>query len=85
MRRYVTKNFLTNYTMSLSSHFFCMYLLCYLFWVPIVNSSELEKVMKNEKEPPFIESVKRLFSTKGFTRPLAAFICSISITNVVGE
>jgi len=48
------------------------------------STSELEKVMKNEKEPPFIESVKRLFSTKGFTRPLAAFICSISITNVVG-
>ena len=41
--------------------------------------------MKNEKEPPFIESVKQLFSTKGFTRPLAAFICSISITNVVGK
>ena len=40
--------------------------------------------MKNEQEPPFIESVKRLFSTKGFTRPLVAFICSISITNVVG-
>merc|ERR1712087_238721 len=37
-----------------------------------------------EEEPPFLESVQTFFATKGFTRPLAAFICSISITNVVG-
>jgi hypothetical protein len=49
------------------------------------KSSELEKVLKNEKEPPFLETAKRLFSTKGFTRALLAFICSISITNVVGK
>ncbi|KAL3915531.1 MAG: hypothetical protein SGILL_005607, partial [Bacillariaceae sp.] len=48
------------------------------------SSSELEKLIKGEEEPPFLESVQKFFSTKGFTRPLAAFICSISITNVVG-
>lgn len=48
------------------------------------SSSELEKLINDEKEPPFIDSVKIFFSTKGFTRPLAAFICSITITNVVG-
>jgi hypothetical protein len=48
------------------------------------STSELEKLIKGEKEPPFLESVQTFFSTKGFTRPLAAFICSISITNVVG-
>jgi predicted MFS family arabinose efflux permease len=46
--------------------------------------SELEKEMLGEEEPPFLDSVKRFFATPGFTRPLAAFICSISITNVVG-
>jgi len=46
--------------------------------------SELEKLMRGEKEPPFLESVKKLFGTPGFTVPLAAFICSISITNIVG-
>jgi hypothetical protein len=48
------------------------------------STSELEKLIKGEQEPPFLESVQTFFSTKGFTRPLAAFICSISITNVVG-
>jgi len=48
------------------------------------STSELEKLVKGEQEPPFFESVQHFFSTKGFTRPLAAFICSISITNVVG-
>mmetsp|Transcript_53072 Transcript_53072/g.128797 ORF Transcript_53072/g.128797 Transcript_53072/m.128797 type:complete len:638 (+) Transcript_53072:3-1916(+) len=48
------------------------------------STSELEKLINDEEEPPFIESVKTFFSTKGFTRPLAAFICSITITNVVG-
>jgi len=46
--------------------------------------SEIEKLVRGEKEPPFIESIKKLFSTKGFSIPLAAFICSISITNIVG-
>jgi len=46
--------------------------------------SEIEKLVKGEKEPPFLESVKRLFGTPGFSLPLAAFICSISITNIVG-
>ena len=48
------------------------------------SSSELEKLIEGEEEPPFVESVKRFFATPGFSRPLAAFICSISITNIVG-
>lgn len=44
--------------------------------------SELDKL--GDKAVPFIESVQKFFSTPGFTLPLAAFICSISITNVVG-
>ena len=48
------------------------------------SSSELEKLIKGEKEPPFIESIQTFFATPGFARPLAAFICSISITNIVG-
>jgi len=48
------------------------------------SASELEKVLSNESEPPFVESVQRLFQTAGFSKALAAFICSISITNVVG-
>lgn len=48
------------------------------------SRSEIEKLVRGEKEPPFLESVKKLFGTKGFSIPLAAFICSISITNIVG-
>ena len=48
------------------------------------SSSELEKLIRGEEEPPFLDSVQKFFSTKGFSRALAAFICSISITNVVG-
>lgn len=48
------------------------------------SSSELEKLIRGEDEPPFLESVQKFFATKGFSRALAAFICSISITNVVG-
>ncbi len=48
------------------------------------SMSELEKRIVGEKEPPFLESVQKFFNTKGFTNALAAFICSISITNVVG-
>lgn len=48
------------------------------------SMSELEKKLKGEKEPFFYESVKTFFATKGFTNALVAFICSISITNVVG-
>jgi hypothetical protein len=36
------------------------------------------------KGPPFRVSVMKFFATPGFTRPLVAFICSISITNVIG-
>ena len=43
------------------------------------SSSEIEKLVSGETEPPFIESVQRFFKTPGFTRPLVAFICSISI------
>lgn len=48
------------------------------------STSEIEKLIKGETEPPFIESVKKLFGTKGFSMALTAFICSISITNIVG-
>mmetsp|Transcript_12118 Transcript_12118/g.20110 ORF Transcript_12118/g.20110 Transcript_12118/m.20110 type:complete len:303 (-) Transcript_12118:72-980(-) len=48
------------------------------------SSSELEKLIRGEDEPPFFESVKTFFATPGFSRPLAAFVCSISITNIVG-
>jgi hypothetical protein len=48
------------------------------------SASELEKRIRGEKEPPFLESVQKFFQTKGFTNSLAAFICSIAITNVVG-
>jgi MFS family permease len=48
------------------------------------SNSEIEKLMRGEVEPPFLETVKNLFGTKGFSIPLAAFICSISITNIVG-
>lgn len=46
------------------------------------SMSELDKL--NQVEPPFMESVQKFFKTPGFSLPLAAFICSISITNVVG-
>jgi hypothetical protein len=48
------------------------------------SASELEKKIKGEEEPPFLESVQKFFQTKGFSSALAAFICSIAITNVVG-
>mmetsp|Transcript_9796 Transcript_9796/g.20724 ORF Transcript_9796/g.20724 Transcript_9796/m.20724 type:complete len:655 (-) Transcript_9796:256-2220(-) len=48
------------------------------------SASELEKMQKCHREPPFYVSVRTFFSTPGFSRPLAAFICSIAITNVVG-
>lgn len=48
------------------------------------STSELEKKLKNFEEPPFLESVQKFFKTRGFTNALAAFICSISITNIVG-
>jgi FLVCR family feline leukemia virus subgroup C receptor-related protein len=46
------------------------------------STSELDKL--GEEEPPFYQSVQKFFKTPGFTLPLAAFICSISITNIVG-
>mmetsp|Transcript_50760 Transcript_50760/g.57487 ORF Transcript_50760/g.57487 Transcript_50760/m.57487 type:complete len:553 (+) Transcript_50760:72-1730(+) len=48
------------------------------------STSELEKLLNGEKEAPFLDSVQFFFSKKGFSQPLCAFICSISITNVVG-
>eukprot|EP00980_Cylindrotheca_fusiformis_P030609 scaffold25091_cov147-Cylindrotheca_fusiformis.AAC.9 len=48
------------------------------------SSSEMVKRIKGEAEPPFLESIQKFFQTRGFTKALAAFICSISITNVVG-
>ena len=48
------------------------------------STSEIEKLINGEKEPPFFESVKKLFATPGFVKPLSAFIMSISITNIVG-
>ena len=46
--------------------------------------SEMNKRKRGVKEPPFRTSVQRLFQKPGFTQALAAFICSISITNVIG-
>jgi len=48
------------------------------------SQSELDKKIRGLQEPPFIDSVKKFFSTPGFTNALAAFVCSISITNIVG-
>jgi len=48
------------------------------------STSELEKLIKGDVEPPFLVSAKKFFNTPGFARPLAAFICSIAITNIVG-
>lgn len=48
------------------------------------SSSEIEKLIRGEEEPPFVESVKKFFKTPGFTKPLVAFIMSIAITNIVG-
>merc|ERR1712127_1131315 len=48
------------------------------------SSSEIEKLVRGEEEPPFIESVVKFFKTPGFVYPLTAFIMSISITNIVG-
>eukprot|EP00546_Thalassionema_frauenfeldii_P013599 CAMPEP_0178916086 /NCGR_PEP_ID=MMETSP0786-20121207/12421_1 /TAXON_ID=186022 /ORGANISM="Thalassionema frauenfeldii, Strain CCMP 1798" /LENGTH=597 /DNA_ID=CAMNT_0020589337 /DNA_START=207 /DNA_END=1997 /DNA_ORIENTATION=+ len=48
------------------------------------SSSEIEKLENGHVEPPFFESVKQFFQTPGFIFPLMAFICSISITNIVG-
>lgn len=48
------------------------------------STSEIEKLISGENEPPFFESVKKLFATPGFLKPLSAFIMSISITNIVG-
>jgi len=48
------------------------------------SSSMMEKVVSGEEEPPFWDSAKELFKTNGFKRPLVAFICSITVTNIVG-
>ena len=48
------------------------------------SMSELEKKLKGHQEPRFFESVKLFFQTPGFLQALAAFVCSISVINVVG-
>jgi len=48
------------------------------------SSSEIAKLIRGEEQPPFSESVKKFFKTPGFSYPLAAFIMSIAITNIVG-
>ena len=48
------------------------------------SASELEKKLKGIQEPPFLESVQEFFQKPGFTKAFAAFVCSISITNIVG-
>lgn len=48
------------------------------------SASELCKLQSCHREPRFHVSVRSFFSTPGFAQPLAAFICSIAITNVVG-
>lgn len=48
------------------------------------SASEITKKVRGVKDPPFIESVLLFFKKRGFTPALAAFVCSISITNIVG-
>jgi MFS transporter, FLVCR family, MFS-domain-containing protein 7 len=48
------------------------------------STSELEKKINGHTEPPFYQSVQYFFGKAGFTQALTAFVCSISITNVVG-
>jgi len=48
------------------------------------SSSEARKIALNEKEPPFFQSVKNFLTNKDFYPPLAAFVASITITNIVG-
>ena len=48
------------------------------------STSEWRKRTSSRREPPFRMSVIKFFKTPGFSRPLAAFICSIAITNIVG-
>ena len=48
------------------------------------STSEIKKKITGEQGPPFLTSVQTFFRTRGFTKALAAFVCSITITNVVG-
>jgi len=49
------------------------------------SPSEMDKQQNhNHKEPPFYASAIQFFRTPGFVRALAAFVCSITVTNVVG-
>ena len=49
------------------------------------SASELEKKLAGrQQEPPFLQSVQAFFRKRGFSQALAAFVCSISITNIVG-
>jgi len=46
--------------------------------------SEYEKYLRGEKEPPFFVTIQKLIRAPEFARPLLAFVCSLSITNLVG-
>ena len=48
------------------------------------SASELEKRKNPPPEQPFYRSACQLVRTPGFLRALAAFICSIAITNIIG-
>jgi Major Facilitator Superfamily len=48
------------------------------------SMSEITKKNRGATEPPFLTSVQQLFQISGFKQALAAFICSITITNIVG-
>jgi predicted MFS family arabinose efflux permease len=80
----------------LSNYFGLIAVLCTLVTVGAVlqfqneppippSASEIEKKVQGKVEPPFLESAQRFFKKPGFTPALAAFVCSITITNVVGS
>jgi MFS transporter, FLVCR family, MFS-domain-containing protein 7 len=46
------------------------------------NKNQFENT--GEEEPSFLASAKLFLQTPGFLRALSAFICSISVTNIVG-
>jgi hypothetical protein len=48
------------------------------------STSEIDKRVKGEIEPPFLKSAAGFFQMPGFSNALAAFVCSITITNIVG-
>jgi Major Facilitator Superfamily len=80
----------------LSNYFGLIAMLCTLVTVGTVlqfqneppippSTSEIQKKVQGKIEPPFFESAQRFFTKPGFTPALAAFVCSISVTNIVGS